>query len=763
MKLETGKLYNVSELFINNENGKIVIPDLQRDYCWGNKGTLVKDFVRNLKKYFDEYQQSEQCDAKPLMMGMLYGYYETSRPYLQLCDGQQRLTTLFLLIGLINRKCENVPFKDILISKYELDEDDKEPNLLYSVRDSSLYFLSDLVCEFFLQKEIGTEEDKVSDIIKGSDWWFDSYKHDPTISSMLDAMDTIQSILKDTPNDELKLFGNYICEKLQFVFFDMGNRRNGEETFVIINTTGEPLSATENLKPILVTKGGKEKWKKQSRQWEEIDNWFWNNRDKENQDTSDKGMKEFLRWVAGIYSYKEQKGTNTDDYKLFTEDEYRFPDTISTGELYEAYKSLKDLVEQNVIQIDCLHKDTERSLVNYFAWLPTLWHHIKFSSSDRTISEQESKRVYRFFKNISRYTVISTENNNIYWALNTIEKMKDADICSLLDIESELNKAYILTEEEKIQLKIIRNYIALPDKREEIEDEFENISSHKVLEGEIRCLIKWSGGVENFMFEEFKKYVNIFKKVLPDTKREDVKDEVRRALLTREDMKYPRVLGNFTFFCWEWKDWKTLVYDNSKAFKGFFDDLLSGKTYKNMIDNYREEEKRSDFVHQSDFVRHDYLLDYCNTKQLRWLDDYGWNLVQNFRAKPFSVKNMCLYHELKEKFDGKIIFDDKNIDDWHFWQYFSINSCVVLEHGGLRIYFDISYIRHPEDDKYSLSVTMSKRERKPEEYEGLKDELKKYISPEITTTWNSENGIFVCEVNQMETLHKLIEYCTKLC
>ncbi len=32
----------------------------------------------------------------------------------------------------------------------------------------------------------------------------------------------------------------------------MIDRENGEETFVVINTTGEPLSRTQNLKPLMV-------------------------------------------------------------------------------------------------------------------------------------------------------------------------------------------------------------------------------------------------------------------------------------------------------------------------------------------------------------------------------------------------------------------------------------------------------------------------------------------------------------------------------
>lgn len=66
--LNSGEIYSLENIFINDTNGKVVIPDLQRDYCWGGKGTLVKDFVNNIKKHF-----REEGTKHRLMMGLLYG------------------------------------------------------------------------------------------------------------------------------------------------------------------------------------------------------------------------------------------------------------------------------------------------------------------------------------------------------------------------------------------------------------------------------------------------------------------------------------------------------------------------------------------------------------------------------------------------------------------------------------------------------------------------------------------------------------------
>lgn len=310
--LESGKEYTLSQLF--SDNNKIIIPDLQRDYCWGNMAwdkdaktykELVSGFVENLIAAFNEKQDN-------LTLGLIYGY-ESPKDHIQLCDGQQRITTLFLLLGMINRKTEDNLFQKYLISDFELNKDDKEPYLQYAIRESTLYFLSDLVCEYFLKPENTLNfknKDKEGPVLQSGDrpnWYFAEYDLDASIQSMLAAIKIIEEKLKDINN--ASAFGDFIVSKLQMIYYDMGSRTQGEETFVVINTTGEPLTATENLKPILI--GGipnKETRELYSNKWEEWEKFFWLNRG-QNQ-TADKGFGEFLNCIKGLILFhkKEESG-----------------------------------------------------------------------------------------------------------------------------------------------------------------------------------------------------------------------------------------------------------------------------------------------------------------------------------------------------------------------------------------------------------------------------------------------------------------------
>ena len=295
----SGEEYNLKDIF--GGQVKIVIPDLQRDYCWGletydrnkkRQGELVTQFVRRL---IEEYNL-EQNDI--MSLGLLYGY-ESPKGQIQLCDGQQRLTTLYLLLGVLNRMVSNDELPSLLMSDFE-KTDDQEPQLLYAIRESTLYFLSDLTYHYFLDKE--------NIEITNTDWYYSEYEQDASIQAIIGAVNRIEKILGEQQEYiDLNQFSKFVINNLRFVYFDMGDRQHGEETFVVINTTGEPLTATENLKPMLIGNIiDKDEQKQRSDEWEEREEWFWKHRDKAREYTSDGLSNDFYTWYWQIQLLQER-------------------------------------------------------------------------------------------------------------------------------------------------------------------------------------------------------------------------------------------------------------------------------------------------------------------------------------------------------------------------------------------------------------------------------------------------------------------------
>ena len=317
IRIESGNEYSLGQLF--SENNTIIIPDLQRDYCWGkdaliekltNHGNLVKDFVENL---FQLYKENEEKPISSQTMGLIYGY-ELPLNHIQICDGQQRLTTLFLLLGFINLKANNT-FRENLISP-----DDYEPRLQYAIRESTLYFMSNLTQKVFISTEsnldnvleIATSKKNDASPIKIPIWYFSEYDLDPSIQNILAALETINkwadSNCKSWSLREWTDFGDFLINKLVFIYYDMETRSKGEETYIVINTTGEPLSPSENIKPIVLGQIFDPSDKKNdlilrrqySSEWEEREQWFWEYRDHDI--TSDEKSYKFLElyWQIGL-------------------------------------------------------------------------------------------------------------------------------------------------------------------------------------------------------------------------------------------------------------------------------------------------------------------------------------------------------------------------------------------------------------------------------------------------------------------------------
>lgn len=303
--------YTLREFFLGRSNGnyddyrKIIIPDMQREYCWPSEINpvdgfdLVSSFVKTLVEMSKE--------SSPVKMGLLYGY-ESPQFNIQLCDGQQRLTTLYLTIGLLYKSiCQETTDKEelatvarsILISDFKENFDDKEPRFQYVIRESTLYFLRDLVENYFLGKN--TLED-----IPRCEWYFEEYTLDPSIVNINKGLKQIHDIIAPLSISDKEQLLDYIINKLSFLYFDMKDRAHEEEQFVVINTTGKALSFSENLKPVLLGgltdqlyKGDKTELQFFSDMWEDWEQFFWSKRSDKNASNfvSDNQLEEFFRWV----------------------------------------------------------------------------------------------------------------------------------------------------------------------------------------------------------------------------------------------------------------------------------------------------------------------------------------------------------------------------------------------------------------------------------------------------------------------------------
>lgn len=277
---------------------RIVIPAIQRDYAQGREDKKATEVRKTLLD--DIFSDKPEIDFN-LVFGSQeeYGGKTCFIPV----DGQQRLTTLFLLY-LYNSKVNGV-------------ETDGLNKFTYETRRAAADFCKAIVggnvWEF--SKQI------LSDSIKDCNWFMQYWNQDPTVISMLRMLDDIQ---KRAPEGDF----SKKLDRITFYFYDLKQNGLNESLYIKMNGRGKPLTAFENLKAAIDNilpkeldydfkeigdeangSNFKEKWQSCiDGKWTDA---FW---DKEKPHDIDKNLTKFIvRFLSGCYAALKPNGDQTAD------------------------------------------------------------------------------------------------------------------------------------------------------------------------------------------------------------------------------------------------------------------------------------------------------------------------------------------------------------------------------------------------------------------------------------------------------------------
>ncbi len=213
------------QTFMNIFDGavnKIVIPKLQRDYAQGRD---TPEIQRVRERFLDALYKAVTTDEN-VTLDFVYGDLNDKGTLTPL-DGQQRLTTLFLLHWYAAKK-ENVPPEEFAFLK----------NFSYDTRPDSREF-----CEFLIDCEFAFDE-KISDAIENAVGFPLSWKKDPTVRSMLVMLDAIDEKFRGAENLWSKLKGGAIS----FYFLSIKDMGLTDELYITMNSRGKLLTDFEHFK-----------------------------------------------------------------------------------------------------------------------------------------------------------------------------------------------------------------------------------------------------------------------------------------------------------------------------------------------------------------------------------------------------------------------------------------------------------------------------------------------------------------------------------
>ncbi len=220
---------------ISEKNYTIEIPIIQRDYAQGREsaGEIRLQFLTALKDYL--------VADKPIELDFIYGSLvaDGSKTLFTPLDGQQRLTTLFLLHWYLAIK-ENrfIEFREVLLNN-------NKARFSYETRITSRDFCNAIVSNDIKFSEIYATS--ISEVIKDSSWFFLSWENDPTIQSMLVVLDEIHTVFNDVEEfyNRLVRVENPI---IGFQFIELENFGLTDSLYVKMNSRGKELTEFENFK-----------------------------------------------------------------------------------------------------------------------------------------------------------------------------------------------------------------------------------------------------------------------------------------------------------------------------------------------------------------------------------------------------------------------------------------------------------------------------------------------------------------------------------
>ena len=208
-------------LFTEGNISQIEIPKIQRSYAQGRRDArTTRTRNRFLKAIYDKISQDEI-----ITLDFVYGEIDKDNKLFIPLDGQQRLTTLFLLYWYAAKK------ENINISEYAFLH-----NFTYKTRYSARNF-----CEKLIDSPLNIE-DEISTQIEDQTWFPLDWKRDATIDSMLCMLDAIQKQFAELENLWERL------DKVKFYFKSLEDMGLTDDIYIKMNSRGKPLTDFEHFK-----------------------------------------------------------------------------------------------------------------------------------------------------------------------------------------------------------------------------------------------------------------------------------------------------------------------------------------------------------------------------------------------------------------------------------------------------------------------------------------------------------------------------------
>ncbi|WP_417786475.1 DUF262 domain-containing protein [Tenacibaculum sp.] len=384
------------------------IPEYQRPYVWGEEqiDLLFDDLI-----YSRENNFGREYFLGALVLQKHRSKISNEFDEFDVLDGQQRLTTIFLILLII----KNISDDSDTISACQgavYQKGNKIKNIperlriIFKIRDEVQSFINDIYKEKLNESKIKDLKTKI-------------LSPNQTISNLSKAIIHIYDrVLKIKEDEELDNFTNFLFTQVVIIYVSTTELEDAFHMFTTLNSRGVPLNYSDILKSMNMGAIEREKLETYSRIWEDMEEYFGNDFDK------------FLSYIRTILLKKKASSSILKEYEKLIYGKNIVEKGIKSVKLFENYKGHYD-------KIICLN-ELPNNLNPKFNQLITIMK--KGFRSDEWISAL----LYYFdkfrYENLFEFTTLLDKKVSSDWIIGLYPNNRQTNIYKIITAIEQANK-----------------------------------------------------------------------------------------------------------------------------------------------------------------------------------------------------------------------------------------------------------------------------------------------------------------------------------
>lgn len=401
-----------------------IVPPYQRPYAWTTEE--ANELFDDLLSFYQDN------DKEPYFLGSIVLIKDGDTTKHLVIDGQQRLTTLSILISCLASKVDpNIKHEYLgyLVEPGKDSEDIPEhPRIYLREKDQA-----------FFNKHI--QKGSIEELIKTDPAQLQNESQRNIYNNTIALIDRINKKLGDD-KDEVKAYAKYMINNCFLVTVTTYNQNTANRVFSVLNTRGLDLLPTDIIKADLCENLSEEKVEDLTKKWESLEDFI--GRD---------GLKDLMGHIRMIYAKSKAKKELLVEYHEHIKPRIQDPSKYVTDvldPLVECYNIVKNSAyrsTENALEINSLIKwlrDIENT-----DWMPVALMFLEQKRNDSTYVLWFMKKLER----LSAYIYLSSKDIN-----QRIDRYKD--IISEMEGDHSMKnplKTIELNVEEKEEFKTLIN------------------------------------------------------------------------------------------------------------------------------------------------------------------------------------------------------------------------------------------------------------------------------------------------------------------